>query len=160
MVSLQTVTYITAGARQLGVVLLDASRPNPLTDSMQHADGTRDGARGLAAVEPAGRNLLVAYATRDRCVAADGNGRNSLYTAAILETLQEPAPEVRVIWRKTHDRVLSATHKAQEPFIYGVLGSTAKYLSPASRAPNASDAEPHFPWLRPRPSALRAIMSS
>jgi hypothetical protein len=139
-VSLSNVMGVASGARHLGLVVLDACRNNPL------AGGTRSTGRGLAAVEPAGSKLLVAYATRDGHVAADGSGRNSPYTAAILETLQEPGLEVRVFWGKVHDRVLSATRNAQEPFIYGALGGEQIYLNslvpvPATPGPGAPSAE-------------------
>jgi TonB family protein len=63
-------------------------------------------------------------------VAADGSGLNSPYTIAILETLKEPGLEVRLFWGRVHDRVMSSTAGAQEPFIYGSLGGEALYLNP------------------------------
>jgi hypothetical protein len=152
-VSLPEVMGVVSRARHLALVVLDASRTNPLANSMHRINGARGADRGLAPVEPSG-NLLVAYAARSGHTAADGTGRNSPYTKAILETLQEPGLEARVFWGKVHDRVLSATNNAQEPLISGALGAEALYLNPSSRAPNA---EPHFPWPPPLPSALRAI---
>jgi formylglycine-generating enzyme required for sulfatase activity/uncharacterized caspase-like protein len=133
-VSLTTVMGIASGARHFGLVVLDACRDNPLANNLRRPDGTtRSTSRGLAAVEPTG-NLLVAYATRDGHVAADGTGRNSPYTAAILEALQVQGLEVRLFWGRVHDRVVSATHRAQEPFIYGALGGEALYLNPPAPA--------------------------
>jgi len=136
-VALPTVMGVAAGARQLGLVVLDACRNNPLANSMQRVDGSRGVARGLAPVEPAG-NVLVAYATRDGRVAADGTGRNSPYTAAILETLREPGLEVGLFWRTVRDRVLSATQAQQEPFTYGSLGAERLYLNPPAASPTPS----------------------
>jgi len=134
-VSLATVIDVAAGARQLGLVVLDACRNNPLANSMQRADGSRGVARGLAPVEPTG-NLLVAFATRDGRVAADGTGRNSPYTTAILETLREPGVEVSLFWRSVRDRVLKATNAQQEPFTYGSLGAERVYLNPPASSPS------------------------
>ena len=46
----------------LGMVILDASRNNPLAARMQRTGQTRSVYRGLARVEPT-RNVLVAYAS-------------------------------------------------------------------------------------------------
>jgi formylglycine-generating enzyme required for sulfatase activity len=140
-VSLAALMDIASEARHLGLVVLDACRNNPLANNIQ-AHG-RGAGRGLAGVEPAGSKLLVAYATRDGRTAADGAGRNSPYTAAILETLQEPGLEVRVFWGKVHDRVLSATRNAQEPFIYGALGGEQLYLN--SPTPASGSNQPAAP---------------
>jgi formylglycine-generating enzyme required for sulfatase activity len=129
-VSLPTVMGVAANARHLGLVVLDACRNNPLAIHIIRPGEARSTARGLAAVEPAGSKLLVAYATRDGHVATDGTGRNSPYTAAILEELQVQGLEVRVFWGRVHDRVLSATRNGQEPFIYGALGGEQLYLNP------------------------------
>jgi formylglycine-generating enzyme required for sulfatase activity len=128
-VALPTVMRIASRARHLGLVVLDACRDNPLANTMARENGAKGASRGLAAVEPTG-NLLVAYATRDGHVAADGTGRNSPYTAAFLQALQEQGVEVRLLFGRVHDRVLSATNRSQEPFIYGALGGEALYLNP------------------------------
>jgi hypothetical protein len=121
---------IASGARRLALVVLDACRDNPLANSIERVNGTRGATRGLAPVEPVGSNLLVAYATKDGHVASDGTGAHSPYTTAILEALKVPGLEVQLLWRQVHDRVLSATGRAQEPFTYGALGAEALYLNP------------------------------
>jgi formylglycine-generating enzyme required for sulfatase activity len=40
-----------------------------------------------------------------------------------------------VFWGKVHDRVMSATQKAQEPFTYGALGGEQLYLNPPAPQP-------------------------
>jgi uncharacterized caspase-like protein len=149
-VPLSTLMRIASAARGLGLVVLDACRNDPLADRMQRADGTRGATRGLAKVEPVG-NMLVAYATRDGQVAADGSGRNSPYTAAILDALQVRGLEVRLFWGRVRDRVLSATGRLQEPFTYGALGAEALYLNPPLAA--AGDASV---VAQPRPPAAAA----
>jgi hypothetical protein len=153
-VPLSTVMDIAASARRLGLVVLDACRDNPLANSMQRADGTKGLTRGLGRVEPVGRNLLVAYATKDGHVDTDGAGTNSPYTTAILEALKEPGLEVRLFWGKVHDRVLSATSRAQEPFTYGALGAEALYLNPPALAASGNPALPPPPAYDPRAAEL------
>jgi uncharacterized protein len=137
-VSLPTVMGVASGARQLGLVVLDACRSNPLADSMRRVNGTKAVQRGLAAVEP-GAHLLVAYATRDGHVASDGTGRNSPYTAAILEALAVPGLEVGLFWRRVHDNVVSATNSQQDPFTYGSLGAEQVYLNPSAVSTSSYD---------------------
>jgi uncharacterized caspase-like protein len=138
-VALTNVMGVVSGARHLGLVVLDACRDNPLA-SLQ-ANRTMGG-RGLAKVEVTG-NLMVAYATRDGHVAADGSGRNSPFTTAILATLPEPGLEVRKFWGRVHDRVLDATQRAQEPIIYTALGGEDVYLNPSATA--VTSASPYDP---------------
>ena len=81
------------------LAILDACRDNPFARSI---------GRGLAGVEPAGETL-VAYAAKESTVAADGVGRNSPYTEALLRYLEEPDLEVGLMFRKVRDAVLAAT---------------------------------------------------
>ena len=63
-----------AGSR-VNIVVLDACRDNPFTRAF------RSGTRGLASVGDAPSGTLIAYATGPGRVAADGIGRNGIYTA-------------------------------------------------------------------------------
>jgi TPR repeat protein len=127
-IPLPTIMDIADSARQLGLVMLDACRNNPL------GSGGSKGAKGLAAVEPVGGKLLVAYATKHGQTADDGTGPDSPYTTAILEALKVPGLEVGLFWRTVHDSVVSATRGAQEPFTYGALRATAIYIHPPAHA--------------------------
>ncbi len=127
-VPLELVTRSVSRALGLRLVILDACRENPFAVSMQRAGATRSVGRGLARVEPAGETL-VAYASKEGTVAADGGGRNSPYSAALLEHLEEPGLEIGLLFRKVRDAVLAATGGRQEPFIYGSLSSQGVYLT-------------------------------
>ena len=114
-------------AKRLRIVILDACRDNPFSKSMQRAGATRSFGRGLAPVEPSG-GTLVAYAARGGTPAADGEGPNSPYSAALLRYLEEPALDVGRLFRKVHDAVLASTGGDQEPFVYGSLSGDDTYL--------------------------------
>ena len=114
-------------ARGLRLIILDACRDNPFAADMQRAGATRSIGRGLARVEPSGETL-VAYAAKEGTVAADGAGRNSPYTDALLAHLEEPGLEVGLMFRKVRDAVLASTGGRQEPFVYGSLSSRGAYL--------------------------------
>ncbi len=115
-------------ARGLRLIVLDACRDNPFAVAMQRSGATRSIGRGLGRVEPSGETL-VAYAAKEGTVAADGEGRNSPYTTALLAHLEEPGLEVGLMFRKVRDAVLATTGGRQEPFVYGSLSSEGAYLA-------------------------------
>ena len=76
----------TSGAT-FRLVILDACRNNPLARSMQRTAATRTVSGGSFAdlnEDLLGDETLVAYAAAAGTTAADGRGRNSPYTAALL----------------------------------------------------------------------------
>ena len=127
-VPLELVMRSVGRASDLRLVILDACRDNPFAVSMQRSGATRSVGRGLARVEPAGETL-VAYAAKGGTVAADGEGRNSPYSAALLAHLEEPGLEVGLLFRKVRDAVLATTGGRQKPFVYGSLSSRGVYLT-------------------------------
>ena len=137
-VPLELVSRAVAGAAKLRLVILDACRENPFAVTMQRAGATRAIGRGLARVEPAGATL-IAYAAREGTVAADGEGRNSPYSRALLAHLEEPGLELGLMFRKVRDAVVAATGGQQEPFVYGSLPSRGMYLA-ATPAPDPAPA--------------------
>ena len=127
-VSLDLVSRAVEGASGLGLVIIDACRDNPFAASMKRSGAKRSIGRGLARVEPSGETL-VAYAAKGGSVAADGRGRNSPYTTALLAHVEEPGLEVGLLFRKVRDSVLKKTNGRQEPFVYGSLSSKGFYFT-------------------------------
>ena len=74
--------------------------------------------------------MLVAYAARDGTVAADGAGRNSPYTAALLKHIETPGLEIDFLFRNVRDDVMAATNNEQQPFVYGSLSGDEIYFKP------------------------------
>ena len=130
-VPLDLVMRAVGGARRLGLVMLDACRDNPFAKKMQSAGSTRSIGRGLARVAPSG-GTLVAYAAEDGKTAADGDGRNSPYTGALLAYLEEPGLEVSWLFRKVRAEVERTTGGSQTPIEYGKLPDEPVYLASAS----------------------------
>lgn len=129
-IALKTITPLVENAARLGLVILDACRNNPFSAKMQRTVRTRAVSRGLAAVEPTG-NVLIAFAAKEGTTAADGQGRNSPFTASLLKHLETPGLEVSFLFRNVRDDVLQATRRAQWPFVYGTLSREAIYLKAA-----------------------------
>jgi uncharacterized caspase-like protein len=115
------------GAKGLKMALLDACRNNPFAAMMRMLNASRSVSRGLAAVEPAG-GTLVGFAAKEGTTASDGGGRNSPYTAALMEHIEQPGVEINLLFRKVRDSVLEATGGVQEPFVYGSLPGAEIYL--------------------------------
>ena len=112
----------TTGA-SLRLVLLDACRNNPLARSMQRTAATRTVSGGSFAdlnEDLLGDETLVAYAAAAGTTAADGRGRNSPYTSALLSHLETPL-EIGLLFRRVRAQVLAATNGAQRPHEYHSL---------------------------------------
>lgn len=148
-VSLDDLMTAAADTTELSLVILDACRDNPFVAQMETTGGaSRSIGRGLARVEPTDRNTLIAYAAKEGTVALDGDGRNSPFAAALLETLRTPGVDVRLVFGRVRDKVLSATRGQQQPFTYGSLSGNEIFLNrrepePEPRPqvqPEASDA--------------------
>ena len=120
--ALDRVLRATSGA-SLRVVILDACRNNPLARSMQRTGATRSISRGSFGdldENLLGDETLVAYAAAAGTVAADGEGRNSPYTSALLAHLEAPL-ELSALFRRVRARVLESTGGEQRPHEYGSL---------------------------------------
>src|SRR3954453_4885159 len=126
-------------ARQLRLVILDACRDNPFAKTMKRTVASRSLGRGLARVEPAGANTLIAFAAKGGSTASDGNSKNSPFTAALLKNLAQPGLELGKAFRLVRDQVMDATDNKQEPFVYGSLGGNdvALVAGPAAAPPVA-----------------------
>lgn len=126
------------GVSHLGIVFLDACRDNPLVNAMSRRAGTRSAFRGLARIEPVD-NLQVVYAARDGSRASDGEGRNSPFTAALLNGLKQPGLEIRDLWGQIRQDVLEQTGRQQEPYVYGPPLSGRYYFRPPQEGPPGTD---------------------
>jgi uncharacterized caspase-like protein len=79
---------------KLNIVILDACRDNPFKRSF------RTDSKGLAQMN-APKGTIIAYATAPGSVAADGAGRNGLYTKHLLNNLGAAGLDVHDIFRDT-----------------------------------------------------------
>ena len=121
-VALDDVLVSTTGA-SLRLVVLDACRNNPLARSMQRTGASRSVSRGsFGNLDESllGNETLVAYAAAAGTTAADGTGRNSPYTSALLAYLEEPV-ELLTLFRQVRAQVLATTNGEQRPHEYQSL---------------------------------------
>jgi hypothetical protein len=134
-IPLDRILTVIEPAKQLRLVILDACRDNPFNKTMKRTIGSRGVGRGLAKVEPASPNTLIAFAAKAGSTASDGDSKNSPFTAALVKYLPKPGLDLRKAFGFARDDVLKATSNRQEPFIYGSLGGDDVALVPAAAAP-------------------------
>ena len=100
---------MTEAKNRVNIVILDACRNNPFERRLRGAS------RGLAAVDAA-RGTLVAYATAPGSVAADGDGKNGLYTEELLQALQVPGLKVEEVFKRVRVNVGRRSNGGQTPW--------------------------------------------
>jgi uncharacterized caspase-like protein len=104
------------------LVFLDACRDNALQRTSD-----RSVSRGLAPISVS-EGTLISYATKDGQTAADGSGKNSPFTQALLEHINDPQ-DIAVVLRKVREKVMKITGGKQQPWEYGSLTGGALVLS-------------------------------
>ena len=122
----------TSGAR-VNLVILDACRNNPLARSLARSIRASGRAtpvgNGLAEIAGAA-GTLIAFATKPGATAADGEGRNSPFTSALLRWIATPGIEVRSMFGRVRETVFSETGKRQIPWVNEALLGDFYFAAP------------------------------
>ena len=93
------------------IVVLDACRNAPFERKWSRGEGDN----GLATMDaPIGS--VIAYATSPGKTAADGNGRNGLYTAALLNALKTPNQTIIQLFQQVRAEVVKQSNRKQVPW--------------------------------------------
>jgi uncharacterized caspase-like protein len=94
---------------RLNIVILDACRNNPFRSI------SRGVSRGLAqTLAPTG--TYIAYSAGPGQVAFDGDGRNSPYTAGLLDMMTQPGLSLEEVFKGVRVKVLASTEDKQTPW--------------------------------------------
>ena len=104
----------------LRLVFLDACRDNPLGLAQ---DGRNE---GLASVGESD-DFFVAYATKPGAVAFDGDGRNGIFTDAVLNHISTPGQTVNEMMVSVRRDVISVTGGQQVPWDSSSLTETFRF---------------------------------
>jgi Caspase domain len=137
-ISLNRILLAAEPATKLRLIILDACRDNPFTKKMKRTIASRSIGRGLVGVEANRPNTFIAFAAKEGSTAADGDGRNSPFSAALLKHLTTPGLDIRKAFGYVRDDVMSATGNQQEPYTTNSLGGNDVTLVPAPAAPPAA----------------------
>jgi hypothetical protein len=121
---------------RFNLLILDACRNNPFEGSFKLSSA------GLAQMSaPSG--TLIAYATAPGAVAADGFGRNGIYTKHILQNIAVPDLPVEIMFKRVREGVERETHLRQTPWdassLKGdfVFNTSTRTSAAASSGPSA-----------------------
>jgi uncharacterized caspase-like protein len=133
-VSLNRILVAAEPATKLRLIILDACRDNPFAKKMKRTVAARSLGRGLVGVEANKPNTFIAFAAKEGSTAADGDGRNSPFSTALLKHLTTPGLDIRKAFGYVRDDVMSATGNQQEPYTTNSLGGNDVTLVPAPAA--------------------------
>ena len=137
----QIMDVLTDAKTRLNLVFLDACRNNPYARTFRNAN---EGLSKVAA--PSG--TLISFATRPGSVAADGVGRNGLYTGALLQQMGNPNQSIEQVLKRVVTAVKAGSRNQQEPWMEGSIegefcfGDCARANQPpvvVAQASNTSD---------------------
>jgi tetratricopeptide (TPR) repeat protein len=91
---------------RMNIVILDACRNNPFPAVNRSLSG------GLGEMRRA-RGSFIAYATAPGSVAADGGGRNGLYTQELLKAMRKPGLTIEQVFKEVRANVLRLSANKQ-----------------------------------------------
>jgi uncharacterized caspase-like protein len=95
---------------RLSLVILDACRNNPFESRFRSMQGS-----GLAQID-APTGTLIAYATAPGKVAADGIGKNGLYTGELLKVMDSAGLKIEDVFKQVRINVLKSSNSQQIPW--------------------------------------------
>lgn len=119
-------SYMDEAQNRVNIVVLDACRNNPFARSFRSAS------RGLAQMDAA-KGSFVAFATAPGSVAADGDGRNGVYTEHLLASLKQPDGDIDKVFRRVAADVSTVTGGKQVPWVASSLTGDFYFRTPAAK---------------------------
>lgn len=142
-------------ARNLRILVLDSCRDNPLADQLKRSIGSTRSVsigRGLAKMDsPDG--TIISYSTQAGRTAEDGNDRNSPYTTAFLQHIEDK-DDIATVFHRIGASVYQKTQGNQVPeisisffgefYLNGKLQINVTPASPSSPTDPCATAESHW----------------
>ena len=110
----QIMDVLADAKSRMNLVFLDACRDNPFARSF------RSSSRGLGR-ENAPSGTLISFATRPGSTAADGDGRNGLYTSVLLQQIKNTEQPIEQVLKRVVTGVKTASKGQQEPWMEGSI---------------------------------------
>ncbi len=102
------------GKSGANIVMLDACRNNPISGKFRSGQ-----TRGLASPGSAPKGTVIIYATDPGNVAADGKGRNGLFTAGLLTAFKGKDLSLDGVLTAASAEVEQASGQTQTPYVNG-----------------------------------------
>jgi hypothetical protein len=139
---------IDSAKNPVNIVILDACRNNPFGTRLQAS------AKGLAQVD-APPGTLIAFATAPGSTAADGSGRNGLYTQHLVTEIQRQGAPVEEVFKAVRVGVRADSKNLQVPWESTSLESAFFFRAAPPKPPAPVPAK----TAAVAPSAARAIVA-
>lgn len=140
-ISLPEILEQLEGVEKAGVVFIDAARNDPFGEAQK-----RQLPSGLKKQVEEPKNVLVSFATGAGRKVADGEGRNSPFTAALLKHIEEPGLELIALMKRLREDVVRSTAGEQVPSFYISAADDAYFVAalptPAPLQPEPPQAAP------------------
>ena len=123
-----------AARTELNIVVLDACRNNPFAAAGRSVGGSR----GLTRMDAPAGSFFLAYSAAAGQVAEDGDGANSIYTAALAAAMRKPGLQLEDVFKEAGREVRTRTQDAQVPWREGSWDGRF-YFRDTSPPPPSSD---------------------
>jgi len=145
----QLLEEMDSSRSRVNIVMLDACRNNPISGKFRSGGG-----RGLAPPTSMPKGTVIVYATDPGNVAADGSGRNGLFTAGLLTAFKGSDLTLGGVLYAASKQVQNSSGHQQIPYINGpaTLQREFSFIQPSSMTdlqPSSVQPQP----LTPRVSA-------
>jgi len=120
---------VNKNSEKANILILDACRTDPFSESSFVVESTRSFQRALKSVKT-GKGLasikgpsgtLIAYATSPDNIAYDGDGRNGLYTKYFLKFMDEEELTIEQVFKKVRHSVYEESGGQQVPWEHSSL---------------------------------------
>jgi len=138
----------------VNIVMIDACRDNPITGKFRGG-----GTRGLAAPGAVPKGTVIVYATDPGNTAADGDGRNGLFTAGVLAGFKEKDLSLDGVLTVASAKVEEQSKGRQTPYINGPK-LVQKNFSFAGRSPGTQPVASQPVPAPPRPAGAGVAVTA
>ena len=135
----------------LNIVVLDACRNNPFAAGRSFGKS-----RGLVRMDVPTGSFFVAYSAAAGQVAEDGDGANSVYTAALAAAMAQPGLQLEDVFKRAGHEVETQTGGSQKPWQEGSWYGAFHFVSP----PRVGVAPVREPGMDPEEEEWRFVRDS
>jgi len=142
-ISLPEILEQLDGVEKASVIFIDAARNDPFNEAAK-----RQLPSGLKKQVEEPKNVLVSFATGAGRKVADGEGRNSPFTTALLKHIEEPGLELIALMKRVREDVVRSTAGEQVPSFYISAADEAYFVA---ALPQAVPVQPEPPQAAPAP---------
>ena len=133
----QLLEEMESSRSRVNIVMLDACRNNPISGKFRSGGG-----RGLAPPTSMPKGTVIVYATDPGNVAAEGNGRNGLFTAGLLTAFKGSDLTLGGVLIRASEEVERHSNQQQTPYINGPATVQKRFAFNMTSPSSMTDLQP------------------